>query len=271
MKSFFVKKAEGSINHFLSLMALLLIAVIFLFGMYYRNIGKLSILASDSVDASNLASAVVDTNVYGQTNNYFRIIGSAQLNNSVSQSEADDFNKRLNIYINTLQQNLGLDNGLGFCSGGPAGFAVDQFIGGYNGGNDASDKKVVIDQFSIYDIVLEKNGDSIVTDYAIVEYTATNISSAGVNLLPTQIQKTIYRNGAGSSLSLNRNTETLASSTVMSPDGTLIINPSVYSKISFRLRAPSVYESRFFNPSGNNTIERIVHKEGTVDIARGNL
>lgn len=271
MKDFFRKKEKGAINHMTSLMAILLIAVLFSCGMYFRNIEKLSILAADSVDASNLATAVVDSNIYGQTYNYFRIIGPATLENGVSQEEADAFNEHLGIYATSLRQNLGLNEGFVFSSSGPAGFAVNQFIGGYSGGDAAGDKRIVIDQFSVYDIVLDKSTGTGTSNYAVVEYTATNITDANTYLSPLQIQKTIYRNGDGCSIALNPIKETLSASTITTPDGTVVVNPTVYSKISFRLKAPSIYESRFFNPSGNNAIERIVYKESSADIARGQL
>lgn len=265
MKRFFKKKAGGAINYMISLMALLLIAVLFLLGLYFRNVGRLSVLVSDSIDASNLATAVIDSNTYGQTNNYFRLIGSAQLSSSVSAEETDAFNKHLNLYTTALKQNLGLDDSFRFLSGGPAGFAVNQFIGGYSGGNNPVDKKAVINQFSIYDIVLDKS----TSEYAIVEYTAYDIMGADTLLTSGQIQKTVYRDGIGCTITLNPDLETLNSSTVSTPDRTLVLNPTVYSKVSFRLKAPSIYDSNFFNPSGNNTIERIVSKESTADVTRG--
>lgn len=271
MRNFFRKKEKGAINHIMSLMAILLIAVLFLCGMYFRNIEKLSILTADSVDASNLATAVVDSNIYGQTENYFRIIGPATLENGVSQKEAEAFNKHLGIYTTSLRQNLGLNEGFVFSPNGPAGYAVNQFIGGYNGGDNIEDKRIVIDQFSVYDIVLDKSTGAGALNCAVVEYTATNITDANTYISPLQIQKTIYRNGDGCSITLNPAKETLSASTITTPDGTVVVNPTVYSKISFRLKAPSIYENRVLNPSGNNEIERIVYKESSADITRGQL
>ena len=62
-----LKKDKGYVEYSLSIMLIILAMVVILFGLTIRMARMEKTLIEDALDLSNLAAAVVDTNVYGET------------------------------------------------------------------------------------------------------------------------------------------------------------------------------------------------------------
>jgi len=62
-----LKKDKGYIEYSLSVMLIIIATIVILYGLTIRMARMEKVLVEDALDLSNLASAVVDTHIYGET------------------------------------------------------------------------------------------------------------------------------------------------------------------------------------------------------------
>ena len=89
-------KNAGFINYSLCIMFVVLTVLLVLFSMTLKEISFTKTLVEDGLMASNLASAVIDIDEYGTTNNIV----------------ITDTIHAYTVFLNALKDNLGLDNNL---------------------------------------------------------------------------------------------------------------------------------------------------------------
>ncbi|NLK12968.1 MAG: hypothetical protein GX312_05165 [Candidatus Phytoplasma sp.] len=89
-------KNAGFINYSLCVMFVVLTVLLVLFSMTLKEISFTKTLVEDGLMASNLASAVIDIDEYGTTNNIV----------------ITDTIHAYTVFLNALKDNLGLDNNL---------------------------------------------------------------------------------------------------------------------------------------------------------------
>lgn len=114
-----LNKKEGSVENFIAMAILTMVALLVLFAIKSKEINIVSNYTSDALVTSNLAAATVDLKEYGTSN---KIINN-------------DFEKSFNEFSRSIKENLKLDNGFVPIS------------------KNMISSKVTIDTFSIYNVV----------------------------------------------------------------------------------------------------------------------
>lgn len=114
-----LKKKEGSVENFMAMAILIVVALLVVFAIKSKETNIISNYTTDAIVASNLAAATVDLKEYGTTK---RIVNN-------------DFEKSFNEFERSLKENLNLDN---------------NFI---PKSKNMISSKVTIDTFSIYNVV----------------------------------------------------------------------------------------------------------------------
>lgn len=180
-----MKKKEGKINTFVSVMIVLTASIVIAFRITMNRIDYTRDWVEDSLVLANLAGATIDLQEYGSTNNIVN----------------RDIDKSFDDYIFSLKQNLNLDDSMN-----PKN-------------SDFIKSKVIVKDFIIYSVI----GNDII-----------------------QVRK--------DSLGNSHSTKYIGEVGKMkTPDGYVINNTTVYSKIGFTIKG--MLEQSFD-----------VEKEGSVDI-----
>lgn len=180
-----LKKDEGSIEHTIALMVILIVSFLVLHQYRLTTINLVSELVEDSITASNLASAVIDIEEFGTTN----------------EIKVKDAGEAYETYCNALKSNLMLD-----------------------------------------DYFMPVNNDYIKSNVTVHDYILYNVNG-------NDIEEYRFSNGVPQALT----THNSMVGVMLTPDGKLIENTTIYSKVGFTIR-------------GLQEDEYYVYKDESVDI-----
>lgn len=215
-KRLFKQKKNGSSVYIYIPIVFLLVWVLIYVSVYIRAADTLYENYKTSIDNANLSVTIANSDVLLHDGR----LGIVALSDdgSVTEMNAKEkakVGKLFESYEKVLQSNVGLDESFTF-KGGTCGWAGDMLASG----------TAVIDTFVIYDIAL----DDTVYSYEISAVESYKTAS--------EIQTKIKKRVAGS-VTRDSNGD-VNSTTAKTPENTLVTDCTVYSKVSFPVKASSI-------------------------------
>ena len=220
LKRIRIKENGSSSLYFIIPVVLILMVVIFNANMYIRAADTVDDNFKTSLDAANLAATIVNMEQMLNTGE-IRILGPITDNTTLSADEKTMVQKRFVTFEKALMSNVGLKSDADFTfSGGTCGWSAGMLASG----------SLIIDEFTIYEL----------TETKVYAYTISNIT--GYTETPTVYK--ILCNGT-----ITRTNGKVTGSTVYAADGTLITDPTIYSKVSFPVEPPGFINVNFVDMS----------------------
>lgn len=210
------RKTDGSSVYVYIPIVFLIVWILIYVSLYLRAMETLSSNYKTSIDTANLSITVANSDVLLHEGR-LGIVACSE-DGSISDMTANEkakVGKLFESYEKTLQSNIGLDDTFTF-KGGTCGWAGDMLASG----------TVVIDMFIIYDIA---------PDNTVYEYKIDNIGSY---TSASGVQEKIKKRVAGT-VTTDADGNVTASS-IRTPERTLITDCTVYSKVSFPVKAPGI-------------------------------
>lgn len=210
------RKADGSSIYIYIPMVFLLICVLIHINLYLRVADTLYENYKTSIDAANLSITVSNNDALLHDGRLGIVACSTDGSTTeMNTSEETRVGKLFESYEKTLQSNIGLDNTFAF-KGGTCGWA----------GNIVTSGTVEIDMFLIYDIA---------PDNTVYAYEINNVKSyQSASAIQTKIKKRV----AGK---VTKDAEgNVTGTTVRTPENTLVTDCTVYSKVSFPVKASDI-------------------------------
>lgn len=210
------RKADGSCVYLYIPIMFLIIWVLIYVTIYLRAMDVVSSNYKTSIDNANLAVTVANSDVLLHKGRV-GIVACSETGSTtlMNHDEVTKVSKLFESYEKVLQSNIGLDDTFTF-KGGTCGWAGDMLASG----------TVKIDVFQIYDIA----PDNTVYMYEITDVSSHLTASAVQGKIKKSVAGTITKDADGN----------VISTSVRTPENTLVTDCTIYSKVSFPVKASGI-------------------------------
>lgn len=211
-------KAKGSSIYVLIPILFFLTWILIYVNIYMRAADTVSDNFKTSIDTANLSVTVANADVLLHKGRIGIVALSQDGDDSLSNEEKYKVQTLFQSYEKALQSNVGLDNDFNF-RGGSCGWASNLMTSG----------TLTIDTFIIYDIA---------PDDTIYEYKITGVNKYKSSpTVSKSVAGTLLRNASGK----------IIGTTAKTPENILVTDCTVYSSVSFPVRAPGIASMDWVN------------------------